>query len=207
MMKVNPKIKNSIEEWRSEYKNGQPHWMRDKEPSKFVKMFSKELKEQDIKKGNILEIGCGNGRDSKYLAGQGYKVIGIDAVPEAIKEIPKGEDENPMFMTMNAEKLEFPSNKFEAVYTLAAIHSANLDKVFSETERVLKNKGILFALLYIDPNDNLPKGSEKIKHESLDKIFKYIEESGLDLNDFYADISDDNKEHSSLILYCQKLEG
>lgn len=39
--------------------------------------------EMDVS-GELLEVGCGNGRDSFYFASQGHRVIGIDTCPAAI---------------------------------------------------------------------------------------------------------------------------
>ena len=32
----------------------------------------------------VLDVGCGNGRDALFLAGLGYRVVGLDASPEAV---------------------------------------------------------------------------------------------------------------------------
>jgi len=32
----------------------------------------------------VLDVGCGNGRDALFLAGLGYRVVGVDASPEAV---------------------------------------------------------------------------------------------------------------------------
>jgi SAM-dependent methyltransferase len=37
------------------------------------------------KKGNALDIGCGSGVDSVYLAGQGWNVTSLDFVPDALR--------------------------------------------------------------------------------------------------------------------------
>ncbi|HWQ75880.1 MAG TPA: methyltransferase domain-containing protein [Syntrophomonas sp.] len=38
-----------------------------------------------LNKGKALDIGCGNGRNSVYLAKQGFDVVGIDISDEVIK--------------------------------------------------------------------------------------------------------------------------
>ncbi len=46
-----------------------------------------QLQKKAIKyaKGNILDIGCGGGRHSLYLQKKGFKVLGIDQSPLAVK--------------------------------------------------------------------------------------------------------------------------
>ena len=39
--------------------------------------------------GNLVELGCGNGRDSLYFAKHGVHVTGIDASEVAINELQK----------------------------------------------------------------------------------------------------------------------
>jgi SAM-dependent methyltransferase len=34
--------------------------------------------------GPVLDVGCGSGVESVYLAGQGYRVVGVDASPAAL---------------------------------------------------------------------------------------------------------------------------
>lgn len=36
-------------------------------------------------RGNALDIGCGNGRNSRYLASQGFQVTGIDVSEQSIR--------------------------------------------------------------------------------------------------------------------------
>ncbi len=47
--------------------------------------------------GKSLDIGCGNGRNSRYLAAQGFKAVGIDISDESIRwaEELSGKCENP----------------------------------------------------------------------------------------------------------------
>ena len=33
---------------------------------------------------NVIEFGCGNGRDSFFFASQGYRLLGLDASGQAI---------------------------------------------------------------------------------------------------------------------------
>lgn len=48
--------------------------------------FSRFVNKQLNNKYTILDIGCGNGRDSLYFANQGHEVIGVDRSIEAIKQ-------------------------------------------------------------------------------------------------------------------------
>ena len=64
------------------------HWdvyyKKDKAPS-FPSTFAEYVANKLSTKQNILEIGCGNGRDSKYFSSKGHHVTGLDRSSEAIK--------------------------------------------------------------------------------------------------------------------------
>ena len=72
------------------------------------------------KKDNILEIGCGEGRDTIYLDKNGYNVIGVDVSKEAIKYCKEKYSEgNFKVLDIVKEKLE---DKFKFIYSIAVIH-------------------------------------------------------------------------------------
>lgn len=65
--------------YRVLYRLGITPWERDTVPAPLV-----ELSEQYPSPGRALDIGCGTGRDSVYLAQQGWTVTGVDCVPQAL---------------------------------------------------------------------------------------------------------------------------
>lgn len=48
-------------------------------PSQFCAMFCQEAK----RGSKVVEFGCGNGRDSRVMASQGFRVLGVDASQSA----------------------------------------------------------------------------------------------------------------------------
>lgn len=63
--------------------------MASSEPSSGVASFVEFLKEKGIRSGKVLDIGCGQGRNSVYLSENGFDVWGIDYIKEAL-ELTKG---------------------------------------------------------------------------------------------------------------------
>ncbi len=114
--------------WIKSYKKGTPHWAVCMEPSKLLtRNFMRLLNKERIYKGKILEIGCGNGRDSIYLAQHGYAVIGIDITPEAVSlakinkkssEKNTAKNKNLKFIIADTEKLPFRNEYFDGVYSI-----------------------------------------------------------------------------------------
>jgi SAM-dependent methyltransferase len=57
--------------------------------------------------GPLVDVGCGNGRDTRFLAEQGFDVTGLDLVPNASRRVLKGmePDERPEVLPFNLESL------------------------------------------------------------------------------------------------------
>ncbi|GAH19767.1 unnamed protein product, partial [marine sediment metagenome] len=61
----------SPRDWEEAYSEDPPHWAVDLTPSLFAQDFTKEMADRKLK--SVLEIGCGNGRDSIFFARAGFK--------------------------------------------------------------------------------------------------------------------------------------
>lgn len=79
--------------WSKEYSNkGIPSSFRDT-PSEAVKRFVDFVRKNGIKEGTAVDIGCGTGRNSIYLARCGFDVHGMDIVPEMTVALTKKAEE------------------------------------------------------------------------------------------------------------------
>lgn len=88
-------------------------------------------------KGNILDLGCGCGRTTKFLFDKGYKVIGVEIVDEMIN-VAKKKFPKINFEVGDACKLNFPDEKFDVVF----FSYNGLDYIFPEEKRILAIKEI-----------------------------------------------------------------
>jgi len=138
-------------DWKAEYKKGIPHWAKDLEPSQFAEEFVDLMKAHKIK--SVLEVGCGNGRDSILFAKSGLDVTSIDIVPKAIELATNNAKKlkaEITFKVASVEKLPFEDAGFGAVFTLSVLHSTNLKKSLPEVYRVLTDGGVAFIYIYGD---------------------------------------------------------
>ena len=112
----------------------------------------KLLRFTDVKENqNFLEVGCGIGAVSKYVAGKyPLNVTGIDIDPEQVQLAQKGINDVPNihFLAAEATNLPFPDNDFDIVLSFGVTHHiSNWLDALREIKRVLKPGGYF---IYVD---------------------------------------------------------
>lgn len=88
--------------------------------------FSNEIsKVLPTKKGKALDVGCGSGEHSIWLAQQGFEVTGIDMFEEAISMATKLSEESNIKLTLFKVDLFAYSRtgEFDLVYDSGCLHS------------------------------------------------------------------------------------
>jgi SAM-dependent methyltransferase len=94
--------------------------------------------------GRILDVGCGFGFPSFYLARCGYNVVGIDPSPSEIEtanQIAKrvGYSSNVRFEVVSQEKLPFDDDSFDAATFSTSLECVGEpERLLSEVRRVLR---------------------------------------------------------------------
>lgn len=140
--------------WSAEYdKKGIPSSFRVSE-TRIVKLFVDKYKGS----GNALDLGCGKGRNSIFLAKNGYNVHSIDFLDLALKEL----QDKATALNLNVkticqnviETLPFPDNYFDLIIDIFCYkHQVNdREKYRREIWRVLKPAGF-FVLSLAGKND------------------------------------------------------
>jgi tellurite methyltransferase len=105
----------------------------------------------------VLDVGCGGGRNLKYLLAHGYDCAGIDADPHAIRSISREaeamgrSDVLDRLVVGAADALPWPDDAFDIVICSAVLHfaddAAHFGRMVSEMWRVLAPQGLFFARL------------------------------------------------------------
>jgi ubiquinone/menaquinone biosynthesis C-methylase UbiE len=120
----------------------------------------------------VLDLGCGVGRDTVFLAQKGLRVIGIDAARSGLRSALqklKNRDlaltDEIIYIQADGRSLPLDTRSIPAVYCFGLLHefvgdqaSENVRRVLAEIERVLQPEGILvLAVLSGEPEKGLPQ--------------------------------------------------
>lgn len=113
----------------------------------------------DIKNKKILNIGCGGfagGGNHVWLVKKGATVIGIDITEEGLNVTRDIADYNNVSVDLRlegAEKMSFPDDYFDKIFSYGVIHHLNIEDGIRELSRCLKKRG---ELVIMEPWDGNP---------------------------------------------------
>lgn len=120
-----------------------------------IYLFDQLLKGRIRKGMQLLDAGCGAGRNIAYLMQAGVQVYGADISAEAIEQTRKLASAlapaipGRNFIVADLDALPFSDEKFDVVLCSAVLHFARSEEHFKgivqELWRVLKPGGMLFA--------------------------------------------------------------
>ena len=105
----------------------------------------KTLKNLDFK--NVLELGCGTGKNTEWLLNKAERIIGLDFSQEMLhKAKAKIFDKRVLFKKVDLTKDWEIENNFVDLITasLTLEHIENLDHIFSQANLKLKKNGLFF---------------------------------------------------------------
>ncbi len=126
--------------WNKYYENHRPG-------SEGESPFARETCERHLRSGeSILDLGCGNGRDSLYFADHGLAVTGIDSAEVAIREL-QGKS-SAKFVCGDFVKLDGMADaSFDSCYSRFTVHAITEDQekdLLKNVLRVLREGGQFF---------------------------------------------------------------
>ena len=96
---------------------------------------------------DILEIGCGTGKNTEYLLTKAKKLVGADFSAEMLAQAKeKIKAENVEFRQFDLrETWDFAENQFDLITcSLALEHIENIDFVFGQARKVLRANGLFY---------------------------------------------------------------
>src|ERR1051325_8791481 len=122
-----------------------------------IYVFDQLLKGRFDDRPRVLDAGCGDGRNLRYLLSHGFQCWGADRDPAAIAHVRRlaaalGADATPdRFQVADVDGLPWPDDSFDAVVCSAVLHfaddAAHFEQMVEELWRVLAPRGLFFARL------------------------------------------------------------
>lgn len=167
---MDQELQESLARFIERYNNGQVPWDDVLPPPEVQELVAK------LPSGRALDLGCGYGRTSIYLAQNGWQVDGVDFVPQAITEAKKraaaaGVVENIHFHVGSVADLHFLEGAYDLAIDIGCLHalSHTLQQTYRDGLLRLLRPGaayLLFARLHEIEEDE----SEEERFSGLDEV-------------------------------------
>ncbi len=164
---------------RNEQLNKYPY---DSVVSFIFKNFGK-IPYEERKNIKVLEVGCGACNNVWFLAEQGFNTYGIDISETAIdfgKKVLERKNLNASLTIGSFAELPYENNYFDIVIDrLSLTHCPNLiDESLFEVNRVLKNDGLFFSIMFNTKHDGYKESIKKYSSIN-DYGFELVEDNYL----------------------------
>lgn len=156
MSETSSRIQKAYDEWAEVYDH-------DENPTRDINYRTIREAPLEFKDKKVLEIGCGTGLNTVYLAEQAHNVVAVD-MSEAMltKARQRAEDKNVEFIKADITKSwQFREKLFDlTVVNLLLEHIEDLNHVFNEVYKALSREGE-FYVAELHPYKQLQKSQAK----------------------------------------------
>jgi SAM-dependent methyltransferase len=154
-------------------------------------------------KGCALDLGCGAGRDTKFLLEQGFHVIAVDKNEKALEYLQKFPQENLEAILSTFEDFNFPKEKFDLINAAFSLPFTNRDifnEIFKRMVTSLKLDGVFVGQLFGVNDDWNKSQTTKTTFHTLEEAKKIFADSGMELlkiveKDYDGTIADGTPKH------------
>lgn len=151
--------------WNKKYKD-LPKLLEKRDPcEKLIKFIEK------AKKGKALDVACGSGRNSIFMANNGFNVDALDISSVALDNLKKLEDPNINPTLVDLDDYEFKKDFYNLI-----IKTNFLDKeIIYKLKESLKKDGLIIIETYMEDSENEKKDSNPdylLKKDELKTFFK-----------------------------------
>ena len=107
----------------------------------------------------VLDLGCGSGRHSVYLAEQGFSVYGIDIADKGIHKADQRLRDSGLHVVLTTgsifRTLPYDTSFFDSIVSAKVLHHGRIEdirKAIKEMERVLKPEGVMYVSVRKPPS-------------------------------------------------------
>ncbi|MFA5157631.1 MAG: methyltransferase domain-containing protein [Patescibacteria group bacterium] len=161
------------------------------EPSFCIDYFIKYL----IPGGNILDVGCGPGRDANYFKQKGFEIEGVD-LSEKMIELAQKNYPDIKFSVADMRRLDYPAENFDGIFfSFSLIHlpKADVPSVITKVYKILKKGGIIFTAIQEGRSEEIylpepfkPTENIFLNIMSRQELKKLLKSAGFDILRFFG---------------------
>ena len=157
-----------LERWDSSYRRGNmPGWDVGRPAGELKRL----IESGTVKPGRALVLGCGTGTNAVYLASKGFKVVGADVAPSALKFAQKQADKAKVKVQwLVADAVAVPDiGPFDLIFDRGCYHHVQKYNAagFAKTVSRLTGEGALFLLLAGNANESRHYGPPRVKQTQI----------------------------------------
>ena len=120
-------------------------------PSRWVLRFSSLVADG----ARVLDVACGQGRNSRWFAARGCRVVAVDRDTAALDQLASVAGVTAVSADLEADPWPFESDKFDAIVVTNYLHRA----LFPSLLRVLADDGVLVYETFARGNEAYGKPS------------------------------------------------
>jgi len=170
---------SAIPNWDTIYRHGTPPWETGRVSSELVRV----LDEGVIRRGSVLEVGCGTGADAVMFAQRGFDVTAVESSPMAIERARgRAEQEDALirFVLNDVFKFAQTAETFDLVYDAGFYHFirlAALDRFLDMLWRITR-PGSLYLTLVGSTAEEAEGGPPQVSEDEirgeLGRLFEFI---------------------------------
>ncbi len=138
-----------------------------------------------------LDLGCGEGRDSIYLAARGFSVTALDISQQGLLKLSNFAKEKKLpinCVCLDALKFNFPVNTYNVAVARTFLDHLTLPQIKEIVEKIkvsLCPSGVIFISVFTVKDAGYLKGTEEGESECASFIQHYFEEN--ELKGFFGD--------------------
>jgi 2-polyprenyl-3-methyl-5-hydroxy-6-metoxy-1,4-benzoquinol methylase len=147
------------------YKKPRVVWTATEPPKELVEL----IESGKLKPCKVIDVGCGEGFYSIYLASKGFEVTGIDISEKAIryaKENAQKHGVNVKFMVLDGMDLLKLKEQFDFVFEWALMHLIMLPqrrKYVEDISRILKKGAKYLSASFNEKDSHLGKPCQRLR--------------------------------------------
>ena len=154
---------------------------------------------------NILDVGCGSGRDSMTFLEAGFNVVSIDASPKMCQEAEKYLGKK--VRCIKAQELDY-NGEFDGVWACASllhIPKKDFEDTLAKLRHALKSDGIIYASFKKGNGEKTEDGRFFSFYEKA-QITELFEKAGFEILEIFENKDSQNRADVNWInLICKKV--